>query len=234
MRLNHCTFLLAVAILAATPSAAKSPYVTAEQLDLMPFLPPPPPAGSPQEQAEMREVMALQNGRTAERAAQCAADAAETVYAMFTPVLGAGFNAAALPKTDLLFTRVGDSEGSTIDVLKQFYGRKRPFMVSDAVKPAAPLSKSGAYPSGHATRAAMMGIVLAELLPEKRDAIWARLDDYAESRVIGGLHMRSDIEAGKRAGIAIAAALLSNAAFRADFEQAREELRPALSLPASH
>ena len=216
---------------AAIPAlAAETPYLTAKQLDLIPFLPPPPTRDSARDRAEMGEVLALQTNRSPERAAQAEADSVETVYAMFAPVLGPGFTAEKLPKADALFGRVAASENEVLAPVKRFFARPRPFMASDAVKPAAVASRSFSYPSGHVTRGTLMGIILAAMLPEKREALWARVEDYAASRAIGGVHYRSDIEGGKRAGTAIAGALFEDPAFRADFESARAELRHALGL----
>ena len=50
-----------------------------------------------------------------------------------------------------------------------------------------------------------MGMVLARMLPEKRDELYARIADYGHSRMIAGVHYRSDIDAGKVLGSAIAA-----------------------------
>lgn len=229
--------LLATALLAflagpaAIPAlAAEVPYLTAKQLDLIPFLPPPPMTASAQDQAEMGEVLTLQASRSPERAAQSKADSTETVYAMFASVLGPDFTAERLPKADAFFGRIAATEGKILAPVKEFFARPRPFMASDSVKPAAMASRSFSYPSGHVTRSTLMGIILAAMLPERREAIWLRVEDYAESRVIGGVHYRSDIEAGKRAGTAMAGALFEDPAFRADYEDARAELRQALGL----
>jgi acid phosphatase (class A) len=50
-----------------------------------------------------------------------------------------------------------------------------------------------------------MGTVLASMLPEKRDELYARIADYGHSRMIAGVHYRSDIDAGEILGSAIAA-----------------------------
>lgn len=225
--------LLAAAMLAglcpALPAAsAEAPYVTAARLDLVLFLPPPPVSGSALDLAEMREVVALQASRSPERAAQSKTDSDETIYVMFSEIVGPKFKAANLPKLDMLFRRVGASEDETVDPVKKVFRRPRPFQANPEVKPSAVISRSGSYPSGHATRSTMMGIIMAAMLPEKRGAIWARVDDYAESRVIGGVHYRSDIEAGKRAGTVMAAIMFADPAFRTDYEAARAELRTAL------
>ena len=68
------------------------------------------------------------------------------------------------------------------------------------------------------------------MLPEKRAAIFERANAYAESRVVGGMHYPNDLDAGRRAGSAMAATLLASPTFNTDLEAAREELRKVLGL----
>ena len=76
----------------------------------------------------------------------------------------------------------------------------------------------------------MMGIILSDMVPEKRAEIMARAADYAHNRVVGGIHYPSDIEAGKISGSVIAAVLLSRPDFKAEYEVARSELRSDLGM----
>ena len=92
-------------------------------------------------------------------------------------------------------------------------------------------SISGSYPSGHTTNATLAAIVMGDIVPEKRDAIWQRAADYSHSRVVGGMHYPNDLFGGKLAGTAIAVALQSRPEFKADFAAARRELQ-AVSGPA--
>lgn len=48
--------------------------------------------------------------------------------------------------------------------------------------------------------------------------------------MIGGMHYPNDLEGGRRAGTAIAVALLGQPEFKVDFDAARSELRQALGL----
>jgi acid phosphatase (class A) len=77
-----------------------------------------------------------------------------------------------------------------------------------------------------------MGIILSNMVPERRREIMTRAWEYGWNRVVGGMHFRSDIEAGRLAGSAIATALMQRADFRAEFAAARAELRAHLGLPA--
>jgi acid phosphatase (class A) len=91
-------------------------------------------------------------------------------------------------------------------------------------------SVSGSYPSGHTTNATLGAIVMGDIVPEKRPAIWQRANDYSQSRVIGGMHYPNDLLGGKLAGTAIAVALQGHPEFKADFDAARRELRQYLGL----
>ena len=48
------------------------------------------------------------------------------------------------------------------------------------------------------------------MIPEKKEALYKRIQDYGYSRIVSGARFRSDVYAGNVAGAAIAASLLSN------------------------
>ena len=224
---------LALAFLAfcALPAFAADPsYLPPGQPDLILLLPAPPPAGSALERAELAAVAAAQKAATPERIALAVADANESVFDMFTRTLGTDFVQASLPATAAFFARVGESEDAAVGPAKTHFGRKRPFLTSPEIKALVPASKSGSWPSSHTSHVTLTAIVLAAMLPERRDAIWARAAEYAESRVIGGVHYPLDLDAGRRAGTAIAAVMFTNPGFRADLEAARAETRRVLGM----
>ena len=68
------------------------------------------------------------------------------------------------------------------------------------------------------------------MAPEKRDIIWTRAEEYAESRVVGGMHYKEDLDAGYRVGSALAAVLMANGEFKADYADVKAEIRAALGL----
>lgn len=210
--------------------AEPAPYLTAEKLDLTLLLPPPPPAGGAVEKAEIEAVIAAQRAASPERIALGARDAEEDVFTMFASVMGTAFAPANLPVATAFFSRVGESEDLTVDPAKKKFARVRPWIASGEVKALGPSSKSGSWPSGHTTRSTMEAIILAAMVPEKREAIWARQAEYAQSRVIIGMHYPLDLVVGGRAGTAMATAMFADPAFRADFERARTEVRKAFGL----
>jgi acid phosphatase (class A) len=227
--------VLAVGVLAAlaapAAAAAAEAYLTSKDIDLSQFLPPPPPANSPADLAERAESARVQAAATPERVALAKADADETVYVMFGKLLGPKVSASATPLTDRLFARLGETEEQTTGPAKSTFARVRPYMAyPDYIKALVPASKSGSYPSGHTTRVVLEGIILGAMLPEKRADIWARVAEYAESRVVGGMHYPADLIAGRLAGTAEAATLLATPSFRADLDAATKELRAALGL----
>lgn len=222
--------VLAALLLGSNLFAAELPYLTTRQLDIIPFLPAPVANGSAQDKEQQAEVIAVQKAASAERIALANSDSEETVYAMFASVMGAQFKPANLPVTSQVFERMGETEDAVVDPVKAYFGRVRPFLNNPAIKALVKPSKSNSYPSGHTSRSTMMAIVLSRMVPEKRAEIFERANDYAYSRIVGGMHYPNDLEAGRRAGSAMAATLLASPTFMADFEAARAELRKLLGL----
>jgi acid phosphatase (class A) len=218
--------LVLLALVAALPAAARDlPYLTARELDLVSFL--PPPVVDP---GQLAMVLAAQRAASPERIAQAGRDVDESPDTMFGAVLGKPLDAALLPNMARLFERMRDTEDAVTGPAKKAFKRVRPYMSSSEIKPLVRPSVSGSYPSGHTTNATLAAIVMGNIVPEKRDAIWARAIDYSQSRVVGGMHYPNDLLGGKLAGTAIAVALQSQPEFKADFVSARRELRQYLGL----
>jgi acid phosphatase (class A) len=221
-------FVLLVAGTAARAEDAQ-PFVTNKDVDLTMILPPPPANDSAQTKAEIGEVLMLQVTRTPEMEASAIADVQEDVW-RFSNVMGPKFNKDALPKFSAFFDRVVATEGAVVDPAKDAWKRPRPHQLSDLVKPAVKLSNSGSWPSGHSTVGTMMGIILSDMVPEKRAEIMARAAEYAHNREVGGIHYASDVEMGKISGSVIAAVLLNRDDFKAQYEVAKSELRAQLGM----
>jgi acid phosphatase (class A) len=226
--LKHLLLAGCFAFSLSGPAIAKDPYVTAAMVDIARLMPPPPAKGSPAEAADMQAVLDAQAHASDTRKAQALTDSKENIHVVFNSVLGDTFATANLPKTTKLFERIGDSESATLDAAKPVFARQRPWIANPAVKAYATPSKSPSYPSGHTTRVTIDAIVMAKMIPEKQREIWTRANDYAESRVIGGMHYPTDIQAGERSGTVIAAAMFEQPDFKADLEAAKTELRTAL------
>jgi acid phosphatase (class A) len=90
-----------------------------------------------------------------------------------------------------------------------------------------------AYPSGHGTTGYLEGLVLTLIIPEKRDAILARADDYAHSRLVCGVHYPSDVVASKYVAYATMGIMMNNPQFKRELAAAKSEVRSVLGLQSS-
>src|SRR6201996_2875606 len=204
--------------------------LTPEQVDPARLLPPPYKDGSDLQKADLAEVERVYHSRTPERRAQAEWDDKHESIELFNTVLGPKFDLAKLPLTAKLMDEVDNDQAVTANIAKRYFQRNRPWAIDPTLvacdyKPnAAPLTS---YPSGHAMLSYSTGFILAALMPEKAQAILARAQDYAYSRVVCGAHYPSDIEASHVLATELAILMLENPAFHAQFEAARGELRAA-------
>ena len=127
-----------------------------------------------------------------------------------------------------LLRRVRTDASLATGAAKDYYRRQRPFMVNHeptcAPEAEADLAKNGSYPSGHTTIGWTWALVLAEISPEKSDAILLRARIYGEDRNVCNHHWYSDVEWGRTMAAATVARLHTNKEFLADLETARKEL----------
>jgi len=129
-----------------------------------------------------------------------------------------------------LISRIGIDLSHADRDAKNFNRRLRPFLIDkgETCVPITPeFAKSYDYPSGHATYSWGLGLVLAEIAPDRATQILARARAYGESRVVCGVHNASAVDAGRTEASIVIAALHSSAEFRADVEAARSELAAA-------
>lgn len=223
--------LLALVLVVALPAAAReAPYLSVRELDLATILPPPVEADSMADVEQQGAVLAAQWSATPERVEQARRDVDESPDTLFGAVLGKPLDPKVLPATTRLFARLRETEDAVVGPAKKAFKRVRPYLSDARIKALVRPSVSGSYPSGHTTNATLGAIVMADIVPEKRPAIWQRANDYSQSRVIGGMHYPNDLLGGKLAGTAIAVALQSRPEFKADFAAARRELRQYLGL----
>jgi len=171
----------------------------------------------------------VQKIRTSAQAERALADATAGTFG-FADVLGPNFNAQRVPMTAALFDRIRGDSAVAFSAGKEVWNRPRPFEVSTDVNPVGDRPGGSSYPSGSSTNGYLTAIVLADMVPEKATALYARGREFGDDRVILGVHFPSDIEAGRFAATALATALMQNPAFLKDFAEAKSELRRALGL----
>lgn len=89
------------------------------------------------------------------------------------------------------------------------YYNPRPSQMDASIRTPIGLPNFPSYPSGHSTFSAAAASVLSYLFPNGASGFGAMRDEAGVSRLYGGIHYRSDIEAGKAHGDRIAAYTLS-------------------------
>src|ERR1700722_16042944 len=189
-------------------------------------LPPPPIAGSPQAQSEMAELHAIAGRATPDMLAAAKRDSDDERPDLFNAVLG--FDVMALPATANLLNDVVKEQSADAGVAKKFFHRDRPWIVDSSIQTCeahGPGPAKNSYPSGHATLAFSTGVVLAALMPDKAQIILERSREYAENRLVCGVHFRTDIMAGQDLGTIVAVRLMQDPHFASEMDAARGELR---------
>ncbi|MFC7289019.1 phosphatase PAP2 family protein [Herminiimonas glaciei] len=214
--------------MAAMADADSWTYLSPAQIDSTRFLGPPPDAAATRREIEF--MLSLQAQRTPAQVKLAVADHEQSVF-RFASIIGDGFRPDRLPLTASLFETLHETGNVMEKQGKNKWKRVRPPLADARIQPVAKYSRSGSYPSGHATFSFLSAIVLADLLPEKSEQIFARAREFGENRVIGGVHYPSDVAAGQRLATLIAVLIQQNPAFQQDFAAARAELRAAMHLP---
>ena len=80
---------------------------------------------------------------------------------------------------------------------KYHYFNPRPSQMDPSIKTQIGLPNFPSYTSGHSTFSAAAASVLSYLFPSGAESFAAMRDEASMSRLYGGIHYRSDIEAGK-------------------------------------
>jgi len=217
-----------VLLMCASPALAKPVFLAPVDIDPSLLLSPPPADGSPQQVEELAQLKHIEATRTAVELAHARSDAETQNGTIFRDAVGPSFDLSALPKTAKLLDDVQSDEKSAAGTAKNFFLRTRPFVTDPSLKSCSrDEPPQSSYPSGHSTMGYSMGVVLASLIPDKAQDILKRAADYARSRLVCGMHYRSDIEAGEVLGTAVAVELLHNPAFKPEYDAAEAELKAA-------
>ena len=191
-------------------------------------MPAPPADNSAAAKAELSELQRIQASRTPDDFARAKSDEETENATIFEVAIGSGFDLKALPATAKLLADVRNDEKEAASAAKKFFQRNRPWIVEPNLQSCAKDdSPKSSYPSGHSTMGYAMGVILASLIPDKAEAILARANDYAENRLVCGMHYRRDIVAGEVLGTAVAVELLHNAQFKPEYDAAEQELKAA-------
>jgi len=214
-------YLVLAGCLMAAP--AKASLLEPSSVDAARLLPPPPDEATTQ--LELVELRAIAARTGAEHKAFATRDAKDETPDIFNGAIG--FDIATTPQTKKLLQMVVDEEDGDSKQAKAYFHRIRPYVADTSLQTCEPKKEgkpANSYPSGHASLSFSMGVVLAQLLPKKSQAILARSNEYAENRLVCGVHYRSDIVAGQQFGTVLAIRLMENPVFQAQMHAASAEL----------
>lgn len=210
-------------------------YLTREALvDSLALLPPPPAQGSAAQAADDAARRKAMRWRDTPRW-QWAARDVELRFPQAAPsfacALGVPIAPTATPNLAILLQRTVADAGLATYRAKDHYKRVRPFVAAgeSMCDPTheTMLRNDGSYPSGHAAIGMAWALVLAELAPDRVDALVQRGLAFGQSRVICNVHWQSDVDAGRLVAAAIVAQLHSQPAFVAQLAAARAEVQAA-------
>ncbi|MFM1811806.1 MAG: Acid phosphatase [Cyanobacteriota bacterium] len=117
------------------------------------------------------------------------------------------------------------------DALKDEIARPRPYVSDPSLKPCLPLETTYSFPSGHATWYAAASLLLADLLPERRERLLEVGLQGGFARSYCMVHYPSDVEASQRLAVAISRDVIASPQWQAFKQQLRPELVKLLVTP---
>lgn len=232
------TILFAIFVAAIPAAQAQSPtteappqrYLGDGDLTFGMILSAPPSTDTPIYAADDEVVLALQQVDDARYAS--ALEDARLLYPRFASAFGRPIDReTSLTLVRLLDRAIADVNAVTF-AAKDHYERPRPFQrlrlrrvcgMDNLPAPSPSPSGGASYPSGHTAWGWTTAMVLARIDPSRAEVLMARAAEYAESRIVCGVHYPTDISAAHTVAAAVVARLDGNAEFRADLERAREE-----------
>lgn len=215
--------------LAAPLFAADAKYLAPGQPDAIALLAPPIPADSVEGKYALEAVFAAHTQAAPDALARAASENTLTIF-HFAPCIGPWFRQGKFPRTEALFKQVEAESKKASDEAKKVFRHPRPYHVAPERFPKAIEHEDPShysYPSGHSTRGTVFAALLAELFPEKREALLAKGRDTGWLRVVGAVHYPEDIFAGRVLGQALVRELQRSEKFRADLAAVRVELAAA-------
>jgi acid phosphatase (class A) len=226
------TYVLAIALISIQGTFAKEPanqgvslkYLSAGDIAPAALLPPPASDGSQSQLDELAELRQIAKARSDERLKQARLDDEIIGAAIFESAIP-GFNTAKHTITAKLLDGVKRESNAVSHAAKLYFDRKRPYEFDPELNVCAQhRGKNATYPSGHTTVGFAMASILARLVPTKSANLMARAEEYGRSRMICGVHYRSDVSAGQVIGTAVALALVANPQFQSEMAAAKAEL----------
>lgn len=216
-----------IALLIPSFAQATDSYFSADTIPPT-LLTSPNAVGSKAWKSEVAEILTMQSH--ADKKAIAAAETEmkltpETLVLSVDPML----TRQDFPALYHLLDRVNSTSQGVKDIAKQYWNTKRPYLSDKRIKALIEPHDNPAYPSGHTTGSYTWAHILSLLMPDKRQALYARAEEIAMHRVLVGMHYPNDLEGGRQLALLIVGGLLQIEAFQGDFKAAQQELSKKLS-----
>jgi membrane-associated phospholipid phosphatase len=183
----------------------------------------PPQAKSPEEQAEINELIEFQKQRT---------DDTQTTVEFWNAGASVRWNEIARdlvakhrtdpPMAARLYALLSVAQYDALVAAwnnKYFHNRPAPETVVSSLRPLVMVHADPVYPSEHATVAAASAAVLAYYYPDEVEFLESKVSEHEASRLWAGVNFRSDITAGDSLGREVAEIVIEYA--RADRSDAK-------------
>ncbi|WP_446744201.1 acid phosphatase [Silvibacterium acidisoli] len=226
LQLFLCGIMLAQSV---TPSTKKIPiFFSPDTLNFNEILSAPPDPNSDAGRRDRDELLRIERTRTQSEIQAAQQDDQEEDIFIFRDVVGPSFTPEKFPLMKAFSAHLKNDSEVVDPPLKHLFNRPRPYQADLTQHPVCQLSKEPSYPSGHSMLGYLFGYVLAQMIPEKRDAILKRADLYAYHRLVCGVHYPQDLEASRIASSVLFGLISTNPAYRKEFDSAQQELRQQL------
>jgi len=217
---------------APTPTpTAPQPYLGASAPDTYKILPPAPVPGTTRYEADRTIFLQTRSLKDTPRWVMARGDDnSALIIKDMSCAIGVELTAKNAPKTTALIFRTRTDVSRATNHPKDIYKRQRPYLIDEGpicVDKTDDLARSPDYPSGHNTWGWTIGLILAELAPDRATEILSRARAFGESRLVCGVHNLSAVEAGRLNGSIVVAGLHGSEEFRRDMDVARKEIAAA-------
>ncbi len=215
------------------PSRAEAPRGAPSAPASMRFIPPgidwpsvigPPPAPDSKEAFADLAIVKFEQARRSPSEIDDAWRGVALEPVTFDQALSGRFDSEIAPKLYALVAQATTEVRAVNSVLKRHYTRPRPFMADPTVTPIVPKEEGNSYPSSHATRGLAVALLLADIFPERREALVRFGRQAGYSRVVGGVHYPSDVEAGFRVAEGAVAEIVRSDAWRRAVAEAADDI----------
>ena len=196
---------------------------------------PPPANDSPQTRAELDELLSIQASRTSAAQAAARADRKKDIEQFYAALAVDTAAAGRLSALREFMERVESDVSLYVRAAKHRFVRSRPYVLEARLAPCIDdVADNQSYPSGHATYGFTVALLLADMVPERRQELLARADEFGHHRMTCAVHYASDIAAGRAGAEWLVSEMEKGADFRAAKSTATDELRAAMKLPPAH